>query len=141
MPPAFGFGVGDFIAGVQLIVKVGNALRDSVESAEEFRSLIGQLHSFETALFMVRRYAEQHRNEGGAALDELVRVCRSAIDDILAQLDEYQKHLGPANKVHKDRLKDSASKIKFSLFKKDDIAKWQNTLSIHSLSIVMMSTT
>jgi hypothetical protein len=138
---SFRSSVGDFIGGVELIVSIGNALRDSVGSAKHFKTLIVQLRSFETALFFVRRCAEQHEQDGGMALNELVRHSRRTIDDTFDQLDEYQAHLGPAPKVHKSRIKDSISKIKFALFKQDDIAKWENKTMDHSLSIIIMLTT
>jgi hypothetical protein len=116
MPVPFGFGIGDFIAGVGLIVTTGNALRESVGSAELFRTLISELRSFGTTLIYVRRFAEcakQNNDERNQGLAELIRVSRGAIDDILEKLDEYQRHLGPASKLYKSRVKDPLYKIKF----------------------------
>jgi len=122
------------------VVTIGNALRDSVGSAKRFRALISQLRSFETALIFVRRYAENNQDEENAVLAGLVRASQDGIDDILDELDEYQSHLGPANKIHKSRVKDSISKIKFVLFTEGDIEKWERRMMMHGQGIIMMQT-
>jgi hypothetical protein len=69
-----------------------------------------------------------------------VRACEDGIDDILKELDEYQSHLGPASKVHKSRVKDSIYKIKFILFKEEDVEEWERKMITHATSIVMLQT-
>jgi hypothetical protein len=81
----------------------------------------------------VRCCTEHHEHDGNIALNKLVRSSRKTVDDILDQLDEYQVHLGPASKVHKSRIKDSISEIKFALFKRDDITKWERNPMSHGL--------
>jgi hypothetical protein len=41
MSVGFGFSAGDFIAALQLVGTVIDALRDSEDSSAEYRSLIG----------------------------------------------------------------------------------------------------
>lgn len=125
MPVPFEFGIGDFITGVELIVTIGNALHDAVGSAKRFRTLISLLRSFETSLIYVTQFAEQNGDDANPALVGLVRACEDGIDDILKELDEYQSRLGPANKIHKSRVKDSIYKIKFALLKEEDIEEWE----------------
>lgn len=40
MPVGFGFSAGDFIAAIQLVSTVIDALRDSGDSSTEYRALI-----------------------------------------------------------------------------------------------------
>lgn len=98
------------------------------------------LRAFETPLIYVRQFAEQNEGDANPALTGLVRACEDGIDDILKELDEYQSHLGPASKVHKSRVKDSIYKIKFLLFKEEDIEEWERKMITHATSIVMLQT-
>ncbi|CZR66941.1 uncharacterized protein PAC_16841 [Phialocephala subalpina] len=59
----FGFSAGDFIAALQLVSTVIDALRDSGDSSTEYRALISQLFTLEIALLTVKRLEvddEQH---------------------------------------------------------------------------------
>ena len=55
MSVGFGFSVGDFLAALELVSTVIDALRDNGEVANEHRELLRQLYSFETALIHVKR--------------------------------------------------------------------------------------
>lgn len=54
MSVGFGFSVGDFIAAIELVGTVIDALRSSGSAATEYRELVGQLLSLETALLQVK---------------------------------------------------------------------------------------
>jgi hypothetical protein len=53
MSVGFGFSVGDFIAAIELVGTVIDALRSSGSAATEYRALVSQLLSLETALLQV----------------------------------------------------------------------------------------
>ena len=50
MSVGFGFSVGDFIAALELVSTVIDALRQSGEASVEYRELLRQLYGLETAL-------------------------------------------------------------------------------------------
>lgn len=52
---SFGFSVGDFINALELVGRVINALRESSRSGPEYRELVNQLYSLETALLQVKQ--------------------------------------------------------------------------------------
>jgi hypothetical protein len=62
---SFGFSVGDFIAALEVISTVINALRESGESGPQYRELVSQLYSLETALLQVKQMEleEEQRSE------------------------------------------------------------------------------
>ena len=63
MVTPFGFSVGDFVAGIELIRQLINALEDSAGSSSEYRDLIKELYSLERALLEVKHLdlnASQH---------------------------------------------------------------------------------
>lgn len=96
--PAFGFSVGDFLAAVGLIIRIGNALRKSTGAKKEFRRVIDQFRAFQTPLLYIKLYAEEHREEieemeEKARLREMLRLVQTRIDDMLEELDKFQEHL------------------------------------------------
>jgi hypothetical protein len=55
MSVGFGFSAGDFIAVIELVGTVVDALRSSGNAAAEYRELVSQLLSLESALIQVKR--------------------------------------------------------------------------------------
>ena len=52
---SFGFSVGDFLAALDLVATVIDALRDSGNASSQNRELLRELYSLETALIRVKR--------------------------------------------------------------------------------------
>src|ERR1700761_7754139 len=57
MPVAFGFSMGDFVAGIALIRDLIKALEDGAGSGVEYRELIRELFGLERALLEVKQLA------------------------------------------------------------------------------------
>ena len=55
MSVGFGFSAGDFIAALNLVSTVINALRDSGDASLEYRELVRELYTLEQALLRVKR--------------------------------------------------------------------------------------
>jgi hypothetical protein len=55
MSVGFGFSAGDFIAAIELVGTVVDALRSSGSAGAEYRELVSQLLSLESALIQVKR--------------------------------------------------------------------------------------
>jgi hypothetical protein len=51
---SFGFSAGDFITALELVAIVIDALRDTGRAATQYRGVLKQLHSLQTALVAVR---------------------------------------------------------------------------------------
>ena len=54
MAAAFGFSVGDFVNGINLVKDVIKALKDSTGSSKEYLELIAELRTLESALLDVK---------------------------------------------------------------------------------------
>ena len=96
MPVGFGFSAGDFISALELVAIVVDAVRDSGNACAEYRELVRQLFSLETALLQVNRldfddtqYAEY------IALRQAASQCQLTID---AFWKKAQKYHGPLHK-------------------------------------------
>jgi hypothetical protein len=140
MSVGFGFSVGDFIAAIELVGTVIDALRSSGAAGSEYRELVGQLLSLETALIQVKRleildgqYAEV------IALRQAAAQCRRSIDEFWEKTKKYQASL--TNTGSGSKVKDGWMKIKWAVCKKDDLAKFKADLVGHTESIQLLLTT
>lgn len=137
MAAAFGFSCGDFIAAVELITMVVNALGQSSEASEGYRELVRQLYSLEIALLQVKRLHigdSQHSELVG--LRQAAAQCQQTIDNFWQKIQKYQPHL--QSNGSSSRLKDGWMKIKWAVCKKDDVAKFKADLVGHTESIQML---
>jgi Fungal N-terminal domain of STAND proteins len=140
MPVAFGFSVGDFIAALELVGTVINALRNSSKSGASFRSLINELYALETALLRVKRLnIKDYSTVKVTALYQAALQCQNTIDAFWKKTQKYQPHLqggGTSSKV-----KDAWYKIKWALCKIEDVETFRAEIRGHisSLEILLLS--
>ena len=81
MSVGFGFSAGDFIAAISLVSTVIDALRDSGDSSSEYRALITQLYTLETALLRVKQLDfDRERYAEIIALRQAASQCQNTID-------------------------------------------------------------
>ena len=134
---SFGFPAGDFIAAIELVAKVIDALRESGGSGSEYREIVRQLYSLETALLQVKRLeVNPAQNAELVSLKQAAAQCRVAIDDFWKNVQKYQPHLRTGGSS--SRLKDGWMKIQWADCKKEDLAKFKSSLVGHTESIQLL---
>ncbi|KIM96182.1 hypothetical protein OIDMADRAFT_44912 [Oidiodendron maius Zn] len=137
MSAGFGFSTGDFIAAVELVSTVLNALRESGGSSTEYQALISQLYTLETALLRVKRLdLDDVQHAEAIALRQAASQCQRTIDAFLAKIAKYQPSLragGSGNTV-----RDTWRKVKWALCRKEDVVRLRADLLAHTESIDML---
>ncbi len=134
MLPPFGFSVGDFVSGINLIRELIKALEDSAGSSAEYRHLIQELYSLERALLEVKHLdLEQSQHPQLVALKQVAVQCQETIDGFLNEIRKFQPALG--NSGSRSSWKDGLRKIEWALYKKDDVQKLRAQLNGHTTSI------
>lgn len=140
MSVGFGFSAGDFIAAVQLVGTVIDALRDSGDSSAEYRSLIGQLYTLETALLRVKRVElDDSQHAEVIALRQAAAQCQRTIDAFWEKINKYQPSLRSGGSG--SRVKDGWRKVKWAVCKKEDVLRFKADLMAHTESIELLLTT
>jgi hypothetical protein len=136
MSVGFGFSVGDFIAGLELVATVIDALRESGDSSRRYRELISELYSLETALLQVKRL-ELHpsQNAEKIALHSAASQCQRTISEFWQTVQKYHPSLG---KSGNRTLKDQWMKIRWALLKEDEVEKFKADLRGHTGSINLL---
>ena len=140
MSVGFGFSAGDFISALELVATVVDALRESGDSSTEYRELISQLFTLETALLSVKRvelddaqYAEV------VALQQAAAQCQRTIDAFWEKIKKFQPSLRSGGSG--SRVRDGWMKIKWALCRKEDLVRFKADLMGHTESIEMLLTT
>ncbi|KAG4442391.1 hypothetical protein IFR05_002093 [Cadophora sp. M221] len=140
MSVGFGFSAGDFIAALTLVHTVVDALRDSGDSSTEYRELISQLYTLETALISVKRVElDDAQHAEHVALMQAAAQCQRTIDAFWEKIKKYQPSLRAAGSG--SRVKDGWRKVRWALCRKEDLSRFKADLMGHTESIEMLLTT
>jgi len=142
MPVGFGFSAGDFIAAIELVGTVIDALRSSGEAGAEYRELVAQLFSLETALLQVKRLeSDESQYAEVVALRQAAGQCRRTIDAFWEKIQKYQPCLGNSRDFRKIDLNGGWRRVKWVVCKKEDVARFKMDLMGHTQSILLLLST
>jgi hypothetical protein len=149
MSVGFGFSVGDFISAIELVGTVIDALRSSGSASTEYRELVSQLLSLQTALLRVNRLDfEDAQYAEVVALRQAAALCQRTIDGFWGTVKGYQPHLGndeagfEGSRINlKDKTKRSWMRVKWAVCKKEDVRRFQADLVGHTESIQLLLAT
>ncbi|KAI9810302.1 MAG: hypothetical protein M1827_006352 [Pycnora praestabilis] len=130
MPIPFGFSVGDFIAGIDLIRELIAALNESTGSASEYQAVIHELRSLQS-LF---KHLESLRLKDdlkaqGQAVGEEVRACERTIKLFLGRVAGYDPFLRKDGSGVKWR--DGLWKLKWCRLRREDVERVQMLVQGH----------
>ena len=143
MPISFG-SVGDIISLSLLIKDLVKSLDNSRGSSAEYQAVIRELWSLDHALLEVEaliRSCEQtvQLNALTATVNQCAEQCRKCITSFHDQVKKFGKSLQSGGSG--SFLRDTASKIKWQVSEKDDLAKFRAEINAHCFSINMLLTT
>ncbi|TAQ90368.1 hypothetical protein B7494_g1329 [Chlorociboria aeruginascens] len=140
MSVGFGFSVGDFIAALELVATVVDALRESGEASSRYRELVRQLYALETVLLRVKRLEfDETQYSEHAALQHAASQCQLTIDGFWKKIQKYQVPL--TSRAATSRLKEGWMKIRWAVCKKEDVNAFKMDLTAHTESIQLLLTT
>ena len=135
MSVGFGFSVGDFIAALNLVGTIIDALREAGGAGAEYRELIRQLYTLETALLRIKRLdLEEVQNVERIALQQAASQCQRTIDNFWEKIQKYQPHLGQSG----FRIKSAWSKVKWATCEKEDLLRFKTDVMAHTASIELL---
>ncbi|TVY53683.1 hypothetical protein LCER1_G004142 [Lachnellula cervina] len=142
MSAGFGFSVGDVLKAIELVSTVIDALRSSGRAGAEYRELVSQLLSLETALFQVKNFEfEESQYAEVVALRQASIQCRRTIDAFWNKAKKYQPHLGVSGDARATGVKDGWMRIKWKICKKDDVSRFKADLIGHTQSMLLLLAT
>lgn len=140
MLPPFGFPIGDFVSGINLIRELIKALEDSAGSSAEYRELIKELYSLERALIEVKHLDfDESQHSQGVALKQAATQCQQTIDEFLQKIRKFQPALRTGGS--KSSWRDGLRKVEWALYKKEDVERFRAQLNGHTASINLLMMT
>jgi hypothetical protein len=122
MASAFGFSVGDLIAGISLIIKSINAVKEGTGSSAEYQAVTATLAQIKAELECLDKIklddpAERH------ALKISASNCGQTISQFLGRISKYDTGLREFGLDKK--WKSALRKVQWAMYSKDDICKFQ----------------
>ncbi|KAH7071604.1 hypothetical protein FB567DRAFT_206842 [Paraphoma chrysanthemicola] len=126
MPIGFGFSVGDFIAGINLLKKAFEALSNTRGATADYTALRETIDDLEKTLCAAIKYeSPQHQ----AAVEEQVSKCTICIKTFLSDFAKFE--LLHRKTSDPSKVKFVFRKLQWSLSKREDIRKFKEHLDAH----------
>ena len=138
MPAPFGFGVGDFIAVIELITKVGKALRDSGGAASEYQDVVQELESLRGILTHLGqvRIASSTRVKPADSLKKLALNCQQPLEGFLARIATFKASLDA--KTDRKFFQSAPRKIQWGIFMGSEIPKLRAVIAAKVLQLQLL---
>jgi len=120
--PAFGFSVGNFIAGAEITNDVRKAFKDTHGASSTWKAKVLYLEGLESTLKQLQDHATGNSNSTTSSLvDKLLQLISRPLENIKQALDKYRASLESqssksmftkARKIISFTLKDVAGEVK-----------------------------
>jgi hypothetical protein len=134
MSAGFGFSVGDFIAGINLVRELIDALDDAAGASAEYRCIVRELFNLESALIEVKHLSlHESQKSQKIAVEQAAFQCQETIDQFLKNTAKYRSALGWDSAIPKWRS--NLRKMQWALNKSDDLQNFRATIAGHTLAI------
>ena len=142
MPVPFGFSVGDFVSGIELLLDGIKSLRDTNGARDDYRELIRELEHLKNGLKSVEAlYIDSTQPIQCSAAKAMVDDCLMRIDDFIQQNARFSSlDATPAGRWTVAGLKDRWRMVQWALWKKADVVRFKSQVQQHVEAIRMLLT-
>jgi hypothetical protein len=145
MPVPFGVGVGDFIAGINLLKEVLGAFSETKGARASYRQVVHELSSLQSALEGIRDFEYEANNQAFqyAPIIDAVNTCQQCVGRFLRQVTKFQDTLSVPGSPgwSLSSLKSQLRKVEWALCKKSDIEQFRKDIQIHQNAILSLQST
>ncbi|KAK5746947.1 hypothetical protein LTR17_000578 [Elasticomyces elasticus] len=138
---AFGFSVGDFVTGIQLLYDIIQCLEDSAGSQAQYRGVALTLSSLRLALRKAKDCGSDVDDR--TAIGSVVKDCETTLKRFESKLQKYERQLGGGSGTSNgsSSIKAQWRKIQWQLYSKKDVHDFQAEIQAHTsaLNIILAS--
>jgi hypothetical protein len=136
--PAFGFSAGDFVAAIDLTVKIGRALRETGGATSEYRLVQQDLQLLRQALEFVQALQPKSVDAGHVnALRGMVLTCLNPLREFAEKLDkQYLWALSVGST--KNMVIHSGRKAQWAVSAAEEVTKFRAVITAKIVSISML---
>lgn len=139
----FGFSLGDFIAGINVLIDVAHSLNDTYGAQADYEELGRELKSLRDGLDSIERLSlDPTQAAETTAVKAAVNNCYACVDTFVQRNNKFKGlESTPGHKWSLKRLKKCGRGVQWAIWKKDDVAKFRTELGMHSEAIHMLLAT
>jgi ferredoxin-NADP reductase len=132
--PAFGFSVGDFIAGIKLVKDLIDSLDEAAGAGPAYRRLAAELRSLERALTEVKNL-RIHPSQAAqkVALEQAASQCQDCIETFFCENTKFSNTLGAL--ATKSKWRTNLCKFQWAVCKPDAVSKFRAEITGHVLTV------
>ena len=128
---AFGFSVGDFLAAIDLVKDLAQALSETNGAKTKYQRLISQLYTLERALISVKTLDPSQAEYD--AVQHAVGECQLCIAKFLKKVEKFQSLTAGTTS-----LKDQIRKVKWGLCHEKDVNEFKESLDMEIESLMLL---
>ena len=142
MPVGFGFSVGDFIAGINLLIDSVKSLDEAHGAKADYQELGRELSSLKNALDGIQTFFPGQEVAQVAAVNTAVDGCRLCVDGFVQRNSKYESlNSAPSKMWSLAAFKKGVLGIRWAVVKKNEVAKFRSDIHRHSDHILMLLAT
>ena len=136
----FGFSVGDFIAGINLLIDAIHSLNDTNGAQADYEGLGRQLNNLKSGFECIESLdLDATQIAQVSAVDTALSDCRLCIDDFTKRNSRFKSLETPSGEQWTlAALKRQGRKVQWALWKKADVAKFRAAIQLHSDAVQML---
>ncbi|KAL8796491.1 MAG: hypothetical protein Q9195_001165 [Heterodermia aff. obscurata] len=128
---AFGFSVGDFLAAIDLVKDLAQALSESNGAKTKYQEHISQLYTLERALIALKSLDPSQADYD--AVQHAVAECQLCIAKFLKRVEKFQSLTAGTTS-----LKDQIRKVKWGLYHEKDMKDFKKSLDLQIESLMLL---
>ena len=136
----FGFSVGDFIAGISLVIDAVHSLSNTNGAQADYEQLGRQLKNLRNGFECIERLSlDATQSAQVSAVDTALSDCRMCVDSFVKRNSKFKSLEAEFEKGWSlTGLKRQARKVQWALWKKKDVAKFRAAIQQHSDAVQML---
>ena len=143
MPVGFGFSVGDFIAGINLLIEIVKSFSETHGAKADYQELGRELISLKNALDGIQALSLNTAQAAQiSAVNAAVDACRLSVDGFVQRNNKFRS-LGcaPVKQWSLAAFKNGVLGVKWAILKKNKVVKFRADVQAHSNGIQMLLAT
>lgn len=143
MPVGFGFSVGDFIAGINLLIDSVKSLDEAHGAKADYQELGRELSSLKNALDGIQTFSPgQAQVAQVTAVNTAVDGCRLCVDGFVQRNSKFESlDSTPSKRWSPAAFKKGVLGIRWAIVKKNEVAKFRSDIQRHTHHVLMLLAT
>ena len=136
----FGFSIGDFIVGINLLVVAVKSLDDTNSAQGDYQELGRELEGLKKAIECIENLSlDPTQLFEVSAINTTISNCRLCIDGFVERHSKFKSLAsGPEKQWNLRRFRKAVRAVQWALWKKDDVTEFRSQIGLHAEALHML---